>query len=122
MFCVRSLWPTSFDLRHSITYRIIEAATMGLFWGILMSSQFNGGTTELIVAEDSMTSVTKHRGLIRWTIRRTVHKGKINAFLDLKTKSGTHLGLLLSDKGEWASRLTTGFVSIPNTLPDYEDL
>lgn len=122
MFCFKTFWPSPSDIRHGLSGRAIGSAAMGLVWGCLMPWFQNSGDCELEVDESSITSIWGRRGLIRWTIRRTVHKGKIRTFIDLKTRSGAHRGLFLSERSEWVSRIITGYVFIPNTLPEYEDL
>ena len=123
MFCFHTFWPSPSDLRYGLYRRAIGSALEGLIWGVMMSwFLLTSPEVELRVDEQSITSITRHRGWIPLKIRRTVHKGRIQIFRDLKTRSGAHRGLLISDKGELASRLSTGFVFIPNTLPEYEDL
>jgi hypothetical protein len=71
---------------------------------------FSGGT--LVLAQNFVEG----RSNSRWfTVKKRIYRDRIKSIMENKR------GLVVTDRGEFAARML-GFVFVPATLPDYEEI
>jgi len=122
MLCWEYLWPSRTEKHAAVEGILIKAFFTAALWGASMSLFFNSSNRRLLVTEESITGVNEYAGL--WKSRlhqRSVRKGKIRTIREIKYRSGSPKGTLLSERSMLGARMM-GFVFIPASLPEYEAL
>lgn len=124
-FCLKLFRPTQHQWSSGLSGIALEAlfwsVGMGLCMGFLRPKQLRN--YKLLVDYDSMTSITEHKLWERWSeTRRTIRKGRVRTILPYKGNFASAGGILVSERSKWKARIWAGWVYIPNTLPEYDDL
>jgi len=125
-FCWSLLSPTSSERNRGPLSLAIQIGVVSLVFGVGMGffrpRRFPNYSYKLLVDQDSITGVAKYTGWMGWLgTRRTVRKGKIRSIFEIKAAAGRSGGIGISERTILGARMM-GFVYIPKTLPEYDDL
>jgi hypothetical protein len=125
-FCWSLLSPTSSERNRGPLSLAIEIGVVSLVFGVGMGffrpRISPNHSYKLFVDQDSITGVAKYTGWMKWLgTRRTVRKGKIRSIFEIKAAVGRSGGIGISERTILGARMM-GFVYIPKTLPEYDDL
>jgi len=117
------LWPTSVERHRGILGNAIESAVVSLLWGVCMGCWPRKlPNCKLMVDDKSITSVIEYTGWMKWwVIRKTVSKGKVRTMWEVKGAGGIPRGTAFSERSRAAAWMR-GFVYVPRTLPEYEEI
>jgi hypothetical protein len=100
-------------------------------WSLVMSAVMAFGRIRtipnytLLVDDDSITGVTEYTGWMSWLVfRRTVRRGEVRSIFPIKVRNraGQSAGIGISERERVFSARMLGFVYVPKTLPQYEQL
>jgi hypothetical protein len=124
---LRTIWRSPSDGAKGLLGILVEGGLVSLFWGIAMvfSGPFRPGgppSYRLLVDNDSITSVSEYKGLMKWLgTRRTVRKGQVRTIFEIKPRFGATGGVGVSERSKFGARML-GWVFLPRALPEFDYL
>jgi hypothetical protein len=124
LFSLRWLLETLFHWNTGVLSNVFWAAWMAIFFTFSTRWMFPPSSTSLkfLVDEDSITMLTQYRGVMKWyKSRRTIHRGSVRSQWEIKFPGGYIRGTAFSERSRFGAAML-GFVLIPATLPEYEEL
>jgi hypothetical protein len=122
------LWPSEYEKSGGLGGFVIEIAVVSLGWGLWMVFLTpilgpiwgkRDRKIRFIVDGDSITA--EYAYWPKRTLRRTVRKGKVRSIFEIKGTSLRPEGIGISEKSKFGARMF-GFVYVPRTLPQFEEL
>ena len=119
-------WPTAIEHKRGLSSVALEIAFSSLLFGVIMAFCFSKRALnckyKVLVDSDSITGVVEISSWMRRpAIRKTVRKGMVRTIVEMKPFAGRPGGVGISERGRFGARLR-GFVFLPNTLPEFDEL
>jgi len=125
-------WPSAFEEHRGHHANAMEAGIVALVWGAAMAfmPKFGIASTlrtglpayKLLVDDESITGCLEYNGWMKWfRSKRKIRKGRVHTIFEIKGRFGRPDAIGISERSRFVARMS-GFVYIPKTLPEFDDL